>query len=44
MQVKSKPIMISELVVGEHKFEVDQQFKYLGTILANDNNLEKEIR
>ena len=41
MQVTSKPIMISELIVGEQKFEVVQQFKYLGT---NGNNLDKEIR
>ena len=26
------------------KFEVVQQFKYLGTIVTNDNNLDKEIR
>ena len=43
MQVKSKPIMISKLVVGEQKFEVVQQLKYLGTIVTNDNNLDKEI-
>ena len=44
MQVTSKPIMISELIVGEQKFEVVQEFKYLGTIATNDNNLDKEIR
>ena len=44
MQVTSKPIMISELIVGEQKFEVVQQFKYLGAIVTNDNNLDKEIR
>ena len=44
MQVISKPIMISELIVGEQKFKVIQQFKYLGTIVTNDNNLDKEIR
>jgi hypothetical protein len=42
MQVTSKPIMISELI--EQKFEVVQQFKYLGAIVTNDNNLDKEIR
>ena len=40
----SKPIMISELIVGEQKFEVVQQFKYSGTNVTNDNNLDKEIR
>ena len=44
MQVTSKPIMVSELIVGEQQFEVVQQFKYLGTIVTNDNNLDKEIR
>ena len=44
MQVTSKPIMTSELIVGEQKFEVVQQFKYSGTIVTNDNNLDKEIR
>ena len=37
MQVTSKPTMISELIVGEQQFEVVQQFKYLGTIVTNDN-------
>ena len=36
----SKPIMISELIVGEQKFEVVQQFKYLGKIVTNDKNIE----
>jgi len=44
MQVTSKPIMISELIVGEQKFKVVQQFKYLGTNVTKDNNLDKEIR
>ena len=44
IQVTSKPIMISELIVGEQKFEEVQQFIYLGTIVTNDNNLNKEIR
>jgi hypothetical protein len=44
MQVTSKPIMIPELIVEEQKFEVVQQFKYLGTIVTNENNLDKEIR
>ena len=44
MHVTSKPIMISELIVGEQKFEVVQQIKYLGTIVTIDNNLDKEIR
>ena len=46
MQVTSKPLMISELIVGEQKFEVVLLFKYLGTIVTNDNNLllDKEIR
>ena len=44
MQVTSKPIMIPELIVEEQKFEVVQQFRYLGTIVTNDNNLYKEIR
>ena len=44
MQVTSKPIMISELIFGEQKFKVAQQFKYLGTLVTNDNNLDKEIR
>jgi hypothetical protein len=44
MHVTSKPIMISQLIVGEQKFEVVQQFKYSGTIVTNDNNLDKEIR
>ena len=42
MQVTSKRIMISELIVGEQQFELVQQFKYLGTIVTNDNNLDKE--
>ena len=44
MQVTTKLIMISELIVGEQKIVVVQQFKYLGTIVTNDNNLDKEIR
>ena len=32
------------LIVGEQKFDVVQQFKYLGTVVTNDNNLDKEIR
>ena len=36
MQVTSKPILISKLIVGEEKFEVVQQFKYLGTIVTNE--------
>ena len=36
--------MISELIVGEQKFEVVEQFKYLGSIVTTDNNLDKEIR
>ena len=43
MQVTNKPIMISELIVREQKFEVVQQFKYLETIVTNDDNLNKEI-
>ena len=42
MQVTSKSIIRSELLVGEQKFEVFQQFKYLGTIVTNDNNLDKK--
>ena len=44
MQVTSKPVMISELIVGEQKFEVVQQFKYLGTNFTDDTNFDKEIR
>ena len=42
MQVTSKPIMISELIVGEQKFEVVQLSIYLGTIVKNDN-LDKKL-
>ena len=44
MQITSKPIMMSELIVGEQKFEVVQQFKYLGTNFTDDTNFDKEIR
>ena len=44
MQVTSKPIRTSELIVGEQKFEVVQHFKYLGTIVTNDISLDIEIR
>ena len=43
MQVTSKPIMISTHS-WRTKFEVVQLFKYLGTIVTNDNNLDEEIR
>ena len=43
MKEKSKPIMISELIVGEQKFEVVQEFKYLGKIVTNDNKLDNEF-
>lgn len=37
-------ILGQTIKVAEHEFEVVQSFKYLGSIVAADNNIEEEIR
>jgi hypothetical protein len=41
MQETKRPIT-SE--IGSYDFEIVQEFKYLGTIVTNDNNMDKELR
>jgi hypothetical protein len=43
MQVTKRPIT-SKIEIGSYNFEIIQEFKYLETVVTDDNNMDKELR
>jgi sorting nexin-29 len=43
MEITAKPAKSKYLSVGNYKFEKVTEFKYLGTMISDDNNLDIEI-
>jgi hypothetical protein len=41
MQVTKKPIS-SKIDIGSYNIEIVQEFKYFGTIVTDDNKMDKE--
>ena len=44
MQISNRPVAKDILEIGEYKFQIVHEFKYLGTIITDDNDINKEIR
>jgi hypothetical protein len=44
IQVSKRPMTSSETKTGSYNFEIVQEFKYFGTIVKSDNNMDKELR
>jgi hypothetical protein len=40
MEITAKPIKNKYLTVGNYRFEKVTEFKYLGTMISYDNNLD----
>jgi hypothetical protein len=43
MQVTKRP-KTSKIEIGSYNFEIIQEFKYVGSVVTNGNNMYKELR
>ena len=44
MQITRRPLNEEKIEIGKYKFEIVQEFKYLGTIVTTDSNVDREIK
>ncbi|PSN47892.1 hypothetical protein C0J52_01258, partial [Blattella germanica] len=44
IQITRRPLNEEKIEIGKYKFEIVQEFQYLGIIVMTDNNLDREIK
>ena len=44
MQITNRPVDQDVLEIGEYTFQIVHEFKYQGTIITDENDINKEIR